>query len=130
MNDESTQDLSSNETQTNLVALIQGIGAQLTALQVKVDERLYDTRPLWESVQGQINDLRFDTEQGFREARAEVQELRAESKADMEKLNTELSRELRHVSYSLDTLHGKMLRYDTIQRDIENRIREIEGKAS
>lgn len=112
MNDESTQDLSSNETLKNLVALVQGMVAQLSALQVKVDERLYDTRPLWESVQGQINDLSAEMEQGFRQARAEMdqgfsavraemtgalQELRAASKADIEKLNTELSRELRHV---------------------------------
>jgi ABC-type phosphate transport system auxiliary subunit len=144
MNDESTQDLSSNETLKNLVALIQGMGSQLSALQVKVDERLYDTRPLWESVQSQINDLSAEMEQGFRQVRAEMeqgfrqlrtemagalQELRAASNADIEKLNTELSRELRHVSNSLDALHGKMLRYDTIQRDIENRVRDIESKA-
>ena len=128
MNDESTQDLSSNETLKNLVALVQGMSAQLTALQVKVEERLYDTRPLWESVQGQINDLSAEMEQGFRQLRAEIQELRAASNADIEKLNTELSRELRHVSNSLDALHGKMLRYDTIQRDIENRVRDIESK--
>jgi len=129
MNDESTQDLSSNETLKNLVALVQGMGAQLSALQVTVDERLYDTRPLWESVQSQINDLSAEMEQGFRQVRSEIQELRAASNADIEKLNTELSRELRHVSNSLDTLHGKMLRYDAIQRDVENRIRDIESKA-
>ena len=128
MNDESTQDLSSNETLKNLVALVQGMSAQLTALQVKVEERLYDTRPLRESVQGQINYLRFDTEQGFRELRAEIQELRAESKADNDKLRTELSRELRHLSNTLDTLLGKLARFDSIQRDIEDRVRDIESK--
>ena len=128
MNDESTQDLSSNETLKNLVALVQGMSAQLTALQVKVEERLYDTRPLWESVQGQINDLSAEMEQGFRQLRAEIQELRAESKADNDKLRTELSRELRHLSNTLDTLLGKLARFDSIQRDIEDRVRDIESK--
>lgn len=133
MSDDPTQDLPSNEALKHLVALIQGMGAQLSALQVKVDERLYDTRPLWESVQGQINDLRADMELAFRELRSDMergfQEVRVESKADIEQLRTELTRELRHVSNSLDTLHGKMLRYDTIQRDIENRVRDTESKA-
>jgi chromosome segregation ATPase len=140
MNDDPTQDLPNSDSPTDLVGLIQGLGAQLSALQAKVDERLYDTRPLWESVQGQINDLRFDTEQGFREARAfaeqgfretraEIQELRAESKADLEMLRTELNRELRHLSNTLDTLLGKLARFDSIQRDIENRVRDIESKA-
>ena len=144
MNDDPTQDLPSMHTPGDIVALIQGMSAQLSALQAKVDERLYDTRPLWESVQSQINDLSAEMEQGFRQVRAEMEqgflqvraetaealkELRAASNADIEKLNTELSRELRHVSNSLDALHGKMLRYDTIQRDIENRVRDIESKA-
>ncbi|MFY9610906.1 MAG: hypothetical protein WAU45_20135 [Blastocatellia bacterium] len=132
MSDDPTQDLPNNEALKHLVSLVQGMGAQLSSLQVKVDERLYDTRPLWESVQGQINELRFDMKQGFREFRAEVvqsfQELRGESKAEMDKLRTELTRELRHVSNSLDALHGKTLRYDTIQRDIENRVRDTESK--
>ncbi|HSO75290.1 MAG TPA: hypothetical protein VLU47_10665 [Blastocatellia bacterium] len=151
MNDDPTQDLPSMHTPGDIVALIQGMSAQLSALQAKVDERLYDTRPLWESVQSQINDLSAEMETGFRQVRAEMeqvraemeqgfrqlrtemaqalQELRAAANADIEKLNTELSRELRHVSNSLDALHGKMLRYDTIQRDIENRVRDIESKA-
>lgn len=155
MNDDPTQDLPSMHTPGDIVALIQGMSAQLSALQAKVDERLYDTRPLWESVQSQINDLSAEMETGFRQVRAEMeqgfrqlrtemeqgfrqlrtemaealQELRAAARADIEKLNTELSRELRHVSNSLDALHGKMVRYDTIQRDIENRVRDIESKA-
>ena len=151
MNDDPTQDLPSMHTPGDIVALIQGMSAQLSALQAKVDERLYDTRPLWESVQSQINDLSAEMEQGFRQVRAEMEQVRAEmeqgfhrlrtemaealkelraaANADIEKLNTELSRELRHVSNSLDALHGKMLRYDTIQRDIENRVRDIESKA-
>ena len=144
MNDDPTQDLPSMHSPGDIVALIQGMSAQLSDLQAKVDERLYDTRPLWESVQSQINDLSAEMEHGFRQVRAEMeqgfrqlrtemaealQELRAATNADIEKLNTELSRELRHVSNSLDALHGKMLRYDTIQRDIENRVRDIESKA-
>ena len=127
MNDDPTQDLP-----TEVVALIQGISVQLSALQNKVDERLYDTRPLWESVQSQINELRFEMEQAQRELHSDMEagfrEVRAESKAEVEKLRTELSRELRHVSNSLDALHGKMLRFDTIQRDDEDRVRDLESK--
>jgi len=122
MNDDSTQDLPSSDMPSDVIALIQGMSKQLSALQMTVDERLYDTRPLWESVQGQINDLRFDVEQGFRE-------MRAESKADVDKLRTELTRELRHVSNTLDAVLGQLARLDVIQRDIESRMRDIESKS-
>ena len=134
MNDDPSKDLPSNDALNNIFALIQGMSEQLSALQLKVDERLYDTRPLWENVQSQINDLRAETEQGFRQARAEMEQgfrqVSVESRTDIEKLRTELSRELRHLSYSLDAIAGNMVRFDAIQRDIESRIRDIESKSS
>lgn len=134
MNDDPIKDSESNDAMRDLVALIQGMSEQLSALQIKVDERLYDTRPLWESVQGQINDLRADMQLGFRESRVDMerglQELRVESKADIDKLRTELTRELRHLSNSLDAVLGKIVQLDSIQRDIESRIRDIESEAS
>ena len=74
MNDDPTQDLPSSDAQGDIVVLIQRMSAQLSALQMKVEERLYDTRPLWESVQSQISDLRSDIERGFRELRAETEQ--------------------------------------------------------
>jgi uncharacterized protein involved in exopolysaccharide biosynthesis len=113
MNDDPTKDLPSNDALKSIFALIQGMSEQLSALQLKVDERLYDTRPLWENVQSQINDLRSETEQGFRQVRAEMEQ-------GFEKLRAELSRELRHLSNSIDTIAGNMVRFDAIQRDIES----------
>lgn len=134
MNDDPIKDSPSNDAMREVVALIQGMSEQLSALQIKVDERLYDTRPLWESVQSQIDDLRADLELGFRESRADMergfQELRVESKADIDKLRTELTRELRHLSNKLDVVVGNIVRLDAIQRDIESRIRDIESNAS
>jgi hypothetical protein len=39
---------------------------RLIALEQKVQQRLYDTRPMWEAVQSQIVDLRAEMEKGFR----------------------------------------------------------------
>lgn len=45
---------------------LQAVEEGLQALEKKVDERLYDTRPMWEAVQLQISELREETAKGFR----------------------------------------------------------------
>lgn len=46
--------------------LQRGFDERLEALEEKVEERLYDTRPMWEAVRAQIIELREATEKGFR----------------------------------------------------------------
>ena len=63
--DDSTRNLDDHGLLLHLVALVRGFGDRLQAvedrlqsLEQKVDERLYDTRPIWETVQLQIRELR------------------------------------------------------------------------
>lgn len=50
----------------DLTAAVKGLDSRLTALESSVDERLKDTRPLWEGVQAQIAELREEVQTGFR----------------------------------------------------------------
>jgi hypothetical protein len=52
-----------------------GFDERLTALERKVDERLYDTRTMWEAVQSQIADLRSDQQTEFRKLNSKFDKL-------------------------------------------------------
>jgi len=53
----------------------QEFDARLQTLERKVDERLYDTRPMWEAVQTQIADLRSEQEKEFRKLHSKFDKL-------------------------------------------------------
>lgn len=101
MSDEPTVNLDENGRLDQLLTLVQGIDTRLKTLEQKVDERLYDTRPLWEGVQAQLTELRAEVEKG-----------------------------LRQINRQLDVLAGSVVRLDANQRDLEARINEVESKAS
>ena len=47
----------------SLDSRVQGVEARISALEIKVEERLYDTRPIWERVLTEIAELRAGQEQ-------------------------------------------------------------------
>jgi hypothetical protein len=49
-----------------ILARLDSIDSRLGALEQKVEERLYDTRPLWEGVQAQLTELKSEVDKGFR----------------------------------------------------------------
>ena len=46
---------------------LQSIDARLTALETKVDERLHDTRPMWESLSSQLMEFRSEMQTAVRD---------------------------------------------------------------
>jgi chromosome segregation ATPase len=101
MSDDTTEKLKDNRRLDQLLTLVQGIDERLKVLEQKVDERLYDTRPLWEGVQTQLTELRAEVEKGFRQ-----------------------------MNRQLDVLAGSVVRLDANQRDLEARINDVESKVS
>lgn len=79
---------------------IEGVEERLTTLEQKVDERLKDTRPLWEAVQAQITELREEMQTSFR---------RLDHKFDM--LNrqfSELYADQRETEHRVDDLEKRI----------------------
>lgn len=60
--DQPTANLSDSEKLDLIVARLGGVGRRLEALEQKVDERLKDTRPLWEAVQTQLQQINYKLE--------------------------------------------------------------------
>lgn len=91
----------------------QAMEAELIALNTKVDERLKDTRPMWEAVQAQLAELKESDER----LRHEQERLRYE----MEKGFRLIDRRLERQPLEMDRLHG-------YQRDLEERVEKIEKR--
>jgi predicted nuclease with TOPRIM domain len=136
MNEDLTNTLSLQSSQiAQLLSLAQetksqlnGVDQRLTALEQKVEARLYDTRPIWERVSGEIDRLRIGQEElraGQEELRAGQQELRAgqeELRAKVEGLHSELTsfrietnqnlklieKKFRHVFGEIGELRGEI----------------------
>lgn len=68
MSDEQTKILSNGDDKLDRIIEmlrqqslnIEDMNSRLTSLEIKVDERLRDTRPLWEGVQEQLSDIKSD----------------------------------------------------------------------
>jgi len=86
------------------------VDARLGGLETKVDERLKDTRPMWEAVQAQLAEVESSL-------RGEIQGLRGE----MEKGFRLYDRRIEHYLGEFDKLRA-------YQRDLEYRVDEIERK--
>jgi hypothetical protein len=80
---------------------LRDVSERLQAFETKVEERLYDTRPMWETVQIQIGELREEMQKGFR---------KLDSKWEM------LAREVRDLYAD--------------ERELERRVGNIETKVS
>src|SRR5215470_6966248 len=55
-----TKPLIEEEPLAKLLNLVQSVDVRLQALEQKVNERLHDTRPLWEGVQMQLTEIKSD----------------------------------------------------------------------
>jgi chromosome segregation ATPase len=49
----------------SLATLLGSVETRLESLEIKVDERLKETRPMWEAVQTQLAELNVSQEKGF-----------------------------------------------------------------
>jgi chromosome segregation ATPase len=96
----------------SLEARLESLEARLESLETKVDERLKDTRPMWEAVQAQLTEVESSL-------RGEIRGLRAE----MEKGFRMVDRRIEHSS-------GEMSRLYAYERDLEDRVDKIEKRLS
>ena len=89
---------------------LKNVETRLESLETKVDQRLRDTRPMWEAVQTQLTEVESSL-------RGEIQGVRAE----MEKGFRLYDRRIGNYLGEFDKLRA-------YQRDLEDRVDEIEGK--
>ena len=80
---------------------------RMGSLEQKVEERLYDTRPIWEKVQADIAQL----QEGQESMRKDVREVRTE---------------LRDMNRKLSIFNDNLVQIQADYRDIYDRVRDLE----
>jgi BMFP domain-containing protein YqiC len=98
-------------TMQTLAARVENLEHRFDDLDHKVDERLYDTRPIWQKVATDI---------------AHLQEGQDALRADM----GEMKKSMRDVYYRFDVLNNTMLAIRADQRDIYERVRALENHSN
>jgi peptidoglycan hydrolase CwlO-like protein len=78
MSDDLTQNLPTSQdgTLAQILTTVQNLSTRIESLERKVEERLYDTRPIWEKVQADIARL----QEGLDALRSEVHEMNKEQR--------------------------------------------------
>ena len=151
MSEDLTNNHSGNGSQTlaSVVKVVKELTVKVEKLDQKVDERIYDTRPMWEHFASKVDLL----QEGLQELRQDQNDLREELRQDQNDLREELRKgqadlreelcnglaDLRQESRGLKTYLRDILRRmsifnDTLvaiqadYRDIYDRVRGLELK--
>ena|SRR5438309_12012329 len=115
MSDDLTEKLPGGQDDDRIGALIsavQSMSARLETLEKTVNDRLYDTKPIWER------------------ALAEIAEARADLKAEIAELRSEMRDGFRTLGSKMDVLNEDVLTVRAEQRLLGKRVQDLESKAS
>lgn len=81
---------------------------RIEKLEKTVEERLYDTRPIWQKVVADVD-------------------LLTKGQTRLEEGQTRLEGDVREISFKLDVLNGTMLNVQAKHKDVDRRVRELEA---
>jgi len=98
-----------------------GVEARLGSLEQKVEQRLYDTRPIWEKIQTDIAQIHADIV-GLKEGQQRLEQGQELSQSEIRDIKTQLRDFNSKFSIFNDTLVTMQADY----RDIYDRLRDIE----
>jgi septal ring factor EnvC (AmiA/AmiB activator) len=109
MSEDLTQKLptSPDPALAQILSAVQDLGTRLGILEQKVEERLHDTRPIWEKVQADIAQL----QEGQESMRKDVRDVRTE---------------LRDMNRKLSIFNDNLVQIQADYRDIYDRVRDLE----
>ena len=114
MGEETTQNLPQDGVRL-ILSRLDSMEARLTALEDKVDQRLYDTRPMWEQVL-----VRLDAVEGRVDGFGKR----------LDDFGLELRSSLRRFERSVAEMAKDVLEVRGYQRDVEARMDKLESKAT
>jgi chromosome segregation ATPase len=116
MSEDLTKKLTGNDSEkiTLILTTVQNLETRVTSLENKVEERLYDTRPIWQKVVADIAQL----EEGQRR----LQEGQTRLEGDMRDVKISI----RDMTRSIGALYETGIRIQAECRDLNHRFLDIE----
>ena len=123
MSEDLTKRLSSSDGEklTQILTAVQSLDLRVGNVEQKVEERLYDTRPIWEKVQAGLTQIRADMVR-LEEGQQRLEQGQEFLRGEMREMRTQLRDFSRKFSIFNDTLTQIQADY----RDIYDRVRELE----
>jgi predicted RNase H-like nuclease (RuvC/YqgF family) len=120
MSEDLTQNLqgSQHDALAQILSAVQHLGTRVDSLEKKVEERLYDTRPIWEKVVEDIGQLR----EGQTRLQTDVTQLRE----GQDSLRSEVNTGLRDIDRKFSVLNDNLLQMKVDYRDMYDRVRDLE----
>jgi len=125
-----------NDSQDNkldrLITAVQSIDSRLGSLETKVDQRLHDTRPLWEAVRDQQSEIigtlerHGDILQQHSERLQRLEEDVAGLRGEVASLRADTEKGFRTIDRRMERQIGEFERLHAYQRDLEDRVDRIE----
>jgi chromosome segregation ATPase len=100
----------------NVALILQNIDSRLQRLEQTVEERVHDTRPIWQKVLADIEQL----QQGQTRLEGDMHEIKGEVH--------EIKVSIRDIYYKMDVLNETMLNVQAKHRDVDGRVRELEAQ--
>lgn len=94
----------------NLETRLANVETRLESLEIKVEERMKETRPMWEALQAQLTDLRESQHLQFTE------------------LNASQEKGFRRFDHAMDQVAGNQTRLHADHVELESRVYKIEKR--
>ncbi len=120
MNEDPTQSMPHNQDSTlgRILSALERLSSRVESLEKKVEERLYDTRPIWEKVQADIIVLQ-ENQQRFEERQQRFDE-------KLEALRDETRTGFRNLKRQFGVLHENFIEVRADYKDLDNRVYKLE----
>lgn len=124
MSDDLTNRLSGNDD-SRLDQIISMLGSLDSRVQ-KLEERQHDTKPVWEQAVAEIAETRAEMRERFAELHTEISELHTEMRDGFKELN----KEVKQTNRLIRTLSDNSLKMQSDIRDLDDRLGDLETKAT
>ena len=108
-----------------LISVVQSMDSRLETLGERVDKRLRETQPIWESVQAQIAEVRESQQSLLESHQSLVEDVRA-LRAEVAGLRADTEKGFRTFDRRMERQIGEFERLHAYQRDLEDRVDKIE----
>jgi chromosome segregation ATPase len=127
MSEDPTKNLpaSQNGTLEQILAAVRSLESRLQSLESKVEERLYDTRPIWEKVEADIARLQ-EGQQHLEEGQQRLDERLQRFDDRLEALRDETRTGWRNLKRQFGVLHETFLEVRADYKDLDKRLYRLE----
>lgn len=117
MSEDTTNRLPNSEDDrlAQILGAVQNLSRRVEGLEKRVEERLYDTRPIWEKVQADITEL----QEGQKSLSESVEALRDDTRTGF-----------RNLKRQFGVLHEIFLEVRADYKDLDNRVYRLEPESS